>query len=103
VPRDRVQRALYSGNTYLGEEAVEMGLIDELVDPSLLEGRAMDMARKMAELPPRTFAITKRQLRHIAIERMHQTAAMDEEVKRVWCSPETHAHIREYLAKTVKK
>ena len=103
VPRDRVQRVLYSGNTYVPEEALAMGLIDEIVEPGVLEERALDLAGRMATLPPQVFAITKRQLRHIAIERMAQTASMDGEVLEAWAAPETHAHIREYLARTVKK
>lgn len=103
VPRDRVQRVLYSGNTYRPEEAVGMGLIDEIVEPAALEDRALDLARRIATLPPRTFAITKRQIRRVAIERMAETAAMDGEVLEAWAAPETHAHIREYLSRTVSR
>ena len=103
VPGDRAQRVLYSGNTYTPDEALALGLIDEVVDPAVLEERAMDHARRMAALPPKTFALTKHQLRRAAIERMKETAVFDDEVREVWSAPETHTHIREYLARTVKK
>lgn len=83
----------YSGVTLGPEEARGKGLIDEVVDADRLLGRAREVAERFAAIPADSFRITKLQLRRGIDD--------DAEALRVWSRPETHAHIREYLSRTV--
>ncbi len=102
VPAHKVQTVVYGGATYLPEEAFELGLIDELADVDGLLERARTIALQLAELPPAAFALTKRQLRAPALERIAAGAANDREVERMWQQPDTLNRIRSYVERTFK-
>lgn len=89
------QSLVYSGRTISPDEAKLVGLIDEVVAPDFLHTRADLIARELAAIDGRNFAITKKQLRGAAVS--------DSEVVKMWSAPEVHDHIREYLSKTVGK
>src|SRR5438270_926711 len=55
--------------------------------------RAEVVARELAAIDPRNFAITKKQLRG--------DTPPDSDVIKMWSAPEVHDHIREYLGRTV--
>ena len=56
----------------------------------------------MAALSPPAFAITKRQTRGPAVERL-QRAEVDADIDRIWTSPDTLARIRDYVSHTLRK
>ena len=87
------QYLAYSGATLPPEEAVGRGLIDEVVGADQLLVRAREVAERLAAIPADAFRITKLQLRR---GQDHDTESL-----RIWSQPATHAHIREYLARTV--
>ncbi len=89
------QSLVYSGRTVTPDDAKLAGLVDEIVAPDFLLTRADVIARELAAIDGRNFAITKKQLRGIDVS--------DTEVVKMWSAPEVHDHIREYLAKTVGK
>lgn len=89
------QSLVYSGRTVTPDDAKVAGLVDEVVAPDFLLTRADVIARELAAIDTRNFAITKKQLRGSEVS--------DAEVIKVWSAPEVHDHIREYLAKTVGK
>jgi enoyl-CoA hydratase len=102
LPPQHLQMLIYTGRTVTPDEALRLGIVDEVVDD--LPARTAEIARHFASLPPRAFALAKRQLRDKAIDRAkHYAAELDREVLEAWSDPATHARIREYLAKTVKK
>ena len=104
VPPQHLQSLIYTGRTLLPDDALRFGLIDEVVAPEALIPRAEELARGLAALPPRIFAMTKHQLRDKAISRAkHYAHELDSDVNELWSDPETHARIRAYLAKTVRK
>jgi enoyl-CoA hydratase len=99
-----LQELIYRGVTLKADEAHRRGLVDELVEPAELESRALAIAEQLAAIAPATFALTKRQLRAPALARAADSAREhDAEMLTQWKSSETHAHIREYLARTVRK
>lgn len=104
VPQQHLQKLAESGATYLPDDALRHGLIDEIVAPENLLDRAMEVAANLGRIPPDVFAITKLQIRQSAMDRL---AAVKPEllvdIAEIWRDPETHARIREYLARTVKK
>jgi enoyl-CoA hydratase len=85
----------YTGVTIAPEEACGRGLIDEVVAPDFLMARATEIAQKLAAAPADAFRITKLQFR--------RRADLDRQALAVWSRPDVHAHIREYLALTVRK
>lgn len=102
VPPQHLQSLMYTGRTVLGEEAVRLGIVDEVADD--VAARAEAVARQLAELTPQPFLLAKRQLRDRAISRAkHYAHELDGEALELWSAPETHERIRDYLAKTVKK
>jgi enoyl-CoA hydratase len=104
VPRDKVQSLVYTGRTLPPQEALRAGLVDEVVAPDTLLARAQEIARQLALIPPVTYRLTKQSLRAAALERMERASeAQEQAVLEVWSAAETHARIREYLRRTVRK
>jgi enoyl-CoA hydratase len=104
VPRDKVQSLIYMGRTLPPQEALAAGLVDEVVAPEEILARAQEIARQLAQIPPKVFRLTKQSLRAEALERIDRTSEpYDKEVLEVWSAAETHAHIREYLRRTLGK
>ena len=95
------QQLVYTGATLLPKDALAKGLVDELVEREQLEARAMAVAEQLASLPPNAFQSTKQQLRRPPIDAAKQFDGGSE--RAMWMMPETHEHIRAYLAKTIKK
>lgn len=102
VPPQHLQMLMYSGRTFAPDDALRLGLVDEVTDA--LPSRAEEMARHFAALPGQAFTMAKRQLRDRTISRAkHYAHEFDDAVREQWCDAATHARIREYLAKTVRK
>ncbi len=103
VPADKVQSLIYTGRTLSARDALAAGLIDEVVAPNVLPGRAQELARQLARIPPPAFRTTKKSLRAAALERIDAGQSQDQEALELWSSPQTHEHIREYLRRTLGK
>ena len=104
VPPQHLQMLMYTGRTVPADEALRLGLIDEVSAPDALLARAEEIARQFAAIPPRNFALAKRQLRDKTIDRAKRyNGEFGDDVAESWSDPETHQRIREYLARTVKK
>jgi enoyl-CoA hydratase len=104
VPRHRMQFLIYTGKTLPPPDALAAGLIDEVVAPSQLLARAEEVARQLAQIPPDVFRLTKQSLRAEAMERIEKASArQDQAAQEGWLAAETHAHIREYLRRTLGK
>ncbi len=94
--------ALFGGATYAPAEAVARGLVHEVVDPQALIDRAVAAAKSLAALSPPAFALTKRQTRGPALERI-AGADVDAAVAQIWTAPETLARIRDYVSRVLRK
>src|SRR5262249_50126124 len=104
VPQNKVQSLLYTGRTLPPRDALAAGLVDEVVAPDDLPARAQEIARHPARVPPRAYRLTKQSLRAEALERIDRAGGpQDQAVLEVWSAAETHAHVREYLRRTVGK
>ncbi|HVE71034.1 MAG TPA: enoyl-CoA hydratase/isomerase family protein [Thermoanaerobaculia bacterium] len=102
VPPQHLQMLMYTGRTVEPEEALRLGIIDEVAAD--LPSRAEAVASRLAALPPDALLLAKRQLRDRTVNRAkHYAHELDATALEIWSSDETHARIREYLAKTVKK
>jgi len=100
----RFQDLIYGARTFQGEEILERGLADRLVDGgALLDEAAAELARLNA-IPRLTFEITKRQLRFPSRQLCEQmAAAYDAAVFEAWGHPKTLENVRAYAARTLKK
>jgi len=99
-----VESAAYTGRTRLPDEALAAGWIDEVVAPEALPARARELATQLAAIPRESFRLTKAALRAPALEAMDRLGAQfDDASLAVWSDPATHRHIRDYLARTVRK
>ncbi len=104
VPPQHLQSLIYTGRTVTADDALRLGLVDEVVPPDALAARAEEIARQLADLPPQAFALAKRQLRDKPVSRAKRyNGEFGDDARELWSDPATHQRIREYLAKTVKK
>jgi enoyl-CoA hydratase len=104
VPRDKVQSLLYTGRTLPPLEALTAGLIDEVVPAENLLARAQEVARQLVLIPPQVYHLTKQSLRAEALKRIDRAREQQERaVLEMWSAAETHAHVREYLRRTLGK
>lgn len=102
VPQRYLPEFMYGGATYDTQTALERGWIDEIVEASALMPRALAAAEDLARLSPIAFAQTKRQLRAEISERLEQSgAAADQAIAEMWVN--ALDHIRDYVARTLKK
>ena len=62
VGLSRAARLLYSGEVINAQEALRIGLVDEVVPDASLRGRAIEVARHLAGGAPASIATHKRQL-----------------------------------------
>ncbi len=95
---------VYSGATFLPDEAHALGLIEEVIEPRALIDRAVADAKTLASLSPQAFAVTKRQLRLDVTERIKKHGRrIDAEATRIWASEKATQTIRDYVARTLGK
>ena len=104
VPPRHLPEFTLSGATYATDVALQRGWIDEIAEPGELIEDAIAVAQELALLSPAAFAQTKMQIRQAVTERMAQSGkATDKAVTAIWTAPETLNHIRDYVARTLKK
>jgi enoyl-CoA hydratase len=104
VPANQVQSLIYTGRTLEPQEALAAGLIDEVVAPAQLLPRAQEIAQQLAMIPPDVYRLTKQSLRAEALARIERASELnDPAMLEVWLAPQTHAHIGEYLRRTLGK
>jgi enoyl-CoA hydratase len=104
VPPQHLQALIYTGRTVTADDALRLGLIDEVVAPDTLAARGEEVAQQLAALPPQAFALAKRQLRDKPVSRAKRyNGEFGDDARELWSDPATHQRIRDYLAKTVKK
>src|SRR5687768_15235639 len=83
VPPQHLQSLIYTGKTVPPDEALRLGLIDEISE-SLLP-RATEVATQLAALPSAVFQLVKRQLRDKSITRAkHYTNELGAAVVEEW-------------------
>jgi len=97
------RRLVMTGRNVRPEEAQEIGLIDEVIEPEALIARACEVAEQFTRIPANAFALTKRTITDRILDRVRAASSLDVEVAAAWASPEVHARIRTYLNETVKK
>jgi enoyl-CoA hydratase len=104
TPPQHFQTLICTGRTWLPEESLARGLVDELVEPEQLLNRACEVAAEMGAIPPTVFARTKLAIRRPMIETARQQAAKtDAEVLQHWLSPETMREVAKFAEQNIKR
>jgi len=60
----RAAELTLTGRLISAPEALQLGILLEVLEPDMLIGRALELAAQMASKPPRTVRMTKRLLKH---------------------------------------
>jgi len=98
VPAHALREVTLEGRLYSPDEALDRGLVDELVEPDALLERALQVAQGLAAIPPASFALTKRQLWAPSRARAAQPAP---EILEAWASDAVQSHVASYVEKTL--
>lgn len=89
------ETVLLSGSMYSAEEALRMGLVDQVASEEELEAEADRVAREYAAKDPEAFRSIKGLLRREVAERMERAeCASIEEFVRIWYSEKTWARLQ---------
>lgn len=97
VPRRHQREVMLLGRSYGPEGAAERGFVDEIVPPERLLSRATEVATDLAAIPAATYALTKAQLARPS----GSAVELEDELRAIWTSADTAAHIRGYLRRTL--
>ncbi|MFQ5899081.1 MAG: enoyl-CoA hydratase/isomerase family protein [Candidatus Methylomirabilia bacterium] len=94
------ERILYTGENYLPETALELGLVDEVVEGEMLMARALEHARVLGNRPQMAYGTVKRYARQAIVERMREVdAAHLDDLVALWFAEEA----QQRLAATVQR
>ncbi len=90
------QEILYSGAMYTAEQAIEIGLVDQIVSEEDLSERARTVAWEFAQKNGRAFKSIKLLLRRPVVEAMRSREAESiREFVDIWYSPDTWSQLQE--------
>jgi enoyl-CoA hydratase len=104
VGNQHLRNLTFMARTVMFGEALELGIVDEVVPPEELMQRANGAATRLARVPAETYQLTKEALIGPAVERAERLGPEhDREVAFLWSSEPVHTAIREFLKRTVGK
>ena len=89
LPPPAARELVLGGELIDSARALELGAFDEVVSPSSVIPRALERARKLAEIPPGAYSTVKRQLRGPALEEMAPAMRGEDPLAESWTSAET--------------
>lgn len=103
TPPEHFSELIMTGRTYLPDEALARGLVDELVDPERLLDRSIEVAKEMGAILPATFAATKLAVRRPMIEAARRESAHDMAIIEYWGSAEVLEQVKQFVERTIKR
>ncbi|MEJ2084256.1 MAG: enoyl-CoA hydratase/isomerase family protein [Acidobacteriota bacterium] len=93
------KRLVLGADLIESRQAVDLGIVDEVVASEDLESRAVEVATSWARLPEKTFALTKSQLNsELELRLGDQPADLAAAVRECWISEPTRAAIKRFVA-----
>lgn len=95
---DHAEDVMLGGQLHRGTDALTLRLAHAVVEGDVVE-HAVAVAADVAELPADAYRNTKAQLRAPALARIRAAAEIDDEVRRMWGSPETMTGIRGHMGR----
>ena len=104
IAAQEFKRLIHLGSSFVGSDAVQVGLADESCAAEQLLENAIIKARQLTRIPPDTFALSKRQMRTPVEERIaYGNQHHDGQVIELWKSEPVRNMIREYVAERLSK
>lgn len=102
-PKDFRQMVLV-GATFIGTDAVEVGLADEVaVDGELIES-SNRVAKKLTFIPPAVYRLSKAQLRQKVVDRIEVGEKhFRDQIRDLWYADEVRVAVKEYVDQRLKK
>lgn len=98
------REAVLTGRSYGAEEALARGFLDELADPEQLLPQALRMARELASIPTRAFALNERTMvRPVLDAAARHVAAEPGALVAAWCSDEVREAMARYVQRVLGK
>ena len=98
VPRACLEEVALLGKNYLDHEALQAGLVNELLEAEKFEESCKRRLAAMAAKDPKAFAISKRYLRSRTTDRIRTAGSRhDDEWLDSWFSPATQERIRDLV------
>ncbi|HVU86053.1 MAG TPA: enoyl-CoA hydratase/isomerase family protein [Pirellulales bacterium] len=102
TPPQHFPEMILTGRTWLPEQALARGLVDELVEPEQLLARACAVAEELSAVPPATYAATKLAVRRPMIDAAERlTKSEDAAIIERWCSPAVLESVGRFAAKSI--
>ena len=99
---NRAQELILLGQTYQAADALELGFVDCLKEPSSLLASAIKLATQLGAINASAYRTAKALLRQPVLDRIAKYAPeWDADIEHKWGSSETKQLIREYFEKTV--
>lgn len=98
----RAERLLVAGEMVPAERALEIGLVDELVDVEQVEARAVTWLQALLALPQTPMLTTRAIARQSVTDAMSQSSISLEGFVDRWWEPETQAALQALVAKLKK-
>ena len=103
VGRRQAELMCMSGRLLPPEEALEIGLVDRVVDPKEVVPEAVRWCEELVRLPSRAVRETRRNLRRNLVESIELTRTSDvEKFTREWFRPEVQAPLKALAARLGK-
>jgi enoyl-CoA hydratase len=104
TPPQHLSTLICTGRTWLPEDSLARGLVDELVAPEKLLDRAREVAEELAAIPPATYTATKMAVRRPMLEAARARAAStDAAVLEHWSSPQVLSEVAKFVAANIKR
>ena len=101
APPNHLPRLLYSGVTLSPQEAVEIGLVEAAIEAEDLLEQAWQLASQLAQIPSRSFQLSKRQLRQPVIDHLAQHDDLENEIRQAWEQDSTLQAVADYVERTL--
>lgn len=97
-----LRRLVYESSLLSAEEALDAGLVDEVLPPDDLDRRSLELGERLARIRPPVFAMTKRQLTAPLLERIERFTALHEsDAEELWFGEEALDTIRRFVAENL--
>ena len=93
------QEITYFGEAYEANDALSVGLVDEVISGGQVVDRAVEVARRLGSVPRASFELTKRSMREPTAAAARAATRWDGDVADAWASSEVRDAIREQLAR----
>jgi enoyl-CoA hydratase len=104
TPPQHFSTLVCTGRTWLPEDALSRGLVDELVQPEKLLDRAIEVAEELAAIPAAVFTTTKLAVRGPMIEAAQRQSALTDAARlEQWCDPKTFQEAARFAKKMIKR